>query len=52
GRTGRFGRKGVSINFVHDQQSWTYMDQIEKALKCQITRVGTEEVEEMEKTIK
>ncbi|KAN0065814.1 RNA helicase required for poly(A+) mRNA export [Thecaphora frezii] len=52
GRTGRFGRKGVSINFVHDQQSWTYMDQIEKALKCQITRVGTDEVEEMEKTIK
>ena len=28
------------------------MDQIEKALKCQITRVGTDEVEEMEKTIK
>ncbi|EPQ31095.1 uncharacterized protein PFL1_01284 [Pseudozyma flocculosa PF-1] len=52
GRTGRFGRKGVSINFVHDQKSWTYMDQIEKALKCQITRVGTDEVEEMEKTIK
>ncbi|SNX85229.1 probable DBP5 - RNA helicase [Melanopsichium pennsylvanicum] len=52
GRTGRFGRKGVSINFVHDQQSWTYMDQIEKALKCQITRVATNDLEEMEYTIK
>ncbi|GAK66068.1 ATP-dependent RNA helicase DBP5 [Moesziomyces antarcticus] len=52
GRTGRFGRKGVSINFVHDQQSWTYMDQIEKALQCQITRVATNDLEEMEYTIK
>jgi ATP-dependent RNA helicase DDX19/DBP5 len=52
GRTGRFGRKGVSINFVHDRQSWEYMNQIEQALSCKITRVQTDEAEEMEKTIK
>ncbi len=28
------------------------MDQIEKALKCQITRVATNDLEEMEYTIK
>ena len=22
GRTGRFGRKGISINFVHDKKTW------------------------------
>jgi ATP-dependent RNA helicase DDX19/DBP5 len=22
GRTGRFGRKGISINFVHDKRTW------------------------------
>lgn len=52
GRTGRFGRKGVSINFVHDQQSWSYMNQIEKTLHCSILRVQTEDSEEMERTIK
>jgi ATP-dependent RNA helicase DDX19/DBP5 len=52
GRTGRFGRKGVSINFVHDKTSWEHMNGIEKALKCRITRVKTDDVEEMEKTIK
>lgn len=52
GRTGRFGRKGVSINFVHDHQSWSYMDQIEKELHCEILRVQTDEAEVMEKTIK
>lgn len=52
GRTGRFGRKGVSINFVHDQKSWGYMNQIEKVLHCSILRVQTEDNEEMERTIK
>ena len=31
GRTGRFGRKGISINFVHDKRTWQQMEQIEKA---------------------
>ncbi len=52
GRTGRFGRKGVSINFVHDQTSWQHMNSIEKALHCTVTRVATDDIEAMEKTIK
>lgn len=52
GRTGRFGRKGISINFVHDQASWQLMNQIEKKLQCSITRVPTTDFEEMEKIIK
>ena len=30
GRTGRFGRRGVSINFVHDERSMEQMRAIEK----------------------
>lgn len=52
GRTGRFGRKGVSINFVHDRASWQLMNGIEQALSCEILRVQTEDIEEMEATIK
>lgn len=29
GRTGRFGRTGVSVNFVHDQKSMFVMNEIE-----------------------
>ncbi|CAO1627883.1 unnamed protein product [Parajaminaea phylloscopi] len=52
GRTGRFGRKGVSINFVHNQESWKLMNGIEQALSCQILRVATDDLEEMEATVK
>lgn len=48
GRTGRFGRKGISINFVHNQKTWSQMDQIEKALGRQIVRIETNDLDEME----
>jgi ATP-dependent RNA helicase DDX19/DBP5 len=48
GRTGRFGRKGISINFVHDQKTWLQMEQIEKTLGKKIIRVETKELDEME----
>lgn len=48
GRTGRFGRKGISINFVHNQHTWSQMDQIEKALGRQIVRIETNDLDEME----
>jgi superfamily II DNA/RNA helicase len=48
GRTGRFGRKGISINFVHNKETWAQMAQIEKALGRPILRVETDNVEEME----
>lgn len=48
GRTGRFGRKGVSINFVHDQRTWTQMSEIEKALGKGIVQVPTQDLDSME----
>ncbi|KAF9443617.1 DEAD-domain-containing protein [Macrolepiota fuliginosa MF-IS2] len=48
GRTGRFGRKGISINFVHNQRTWQQMDQIEKALGRKIIRIETDDLDEME----
>lgn len=52
GRTGRFGRRGVSINFVHDAESKRQMETIEKALHCTMVPVQTDDVEAMETTIK
>jgi ATP-dependent RNA helicase DDX19/DBP5 len=52
GRTGRFGRRGVSINFVHDRRSWEEMHEIELALGKPIIRVQTSNFEDMEKTLK
>ncbi|WFD37961.1 RNA helicase [Malassezia japonica] len=52
GRTGRFGRKGVSINFVHDAKSKREMEAIEQALHCKVVPVQTDDVEAMEATIK
>lgn len=48
GRTGRFGRKGISINFVHNKSTWSQMDQIEKALGRKIIRIETNDLDEME----
>ncbi|KAH6913190.1 ATP-dependent RNA helicase DBP5 [Coprinopsis sp. MPI-PUGE-AT-0042] len=52
GRTGRFGRKGISINFVHDQRTWQQMDAIEKALGRKIVRIETDDLDEMEEKMK
>lgn len=49
GRTGRFGRQGVSINFVHDKKSFMDMEVIRKALGKPIVRVETDDFEQMEK---
>jgi ATP-dependent RNA helicase DDX19/DBP5 len=48
GRTGRFGRKGISINFVHDKKTWMQMEHIEKALGKPIIRIETNDIDEME----
>ncbi|KAK4332207.1 ATP-dependent RNA helicase DBP5 [Rhodotorula toruloides] len=52
GRTGRFGRQGVSINFVHDRRSFEHMEAIRAALGKPIVRVDTSDFEQMEKTLK
>ena len=48
GRTGRFGRRGISINFVHDNKTWLQMEQIEQALGKRIIRIETKNLDEME----
>jgi len=52
GRTGRFGRRGISINFVHNKETWGQMAQIEQALGKPILRIETDNVDEMEEKFK
>jgi ATP-dependent RNA helicase DDX19/DBP5 len=52
GRTGRFGRLGVSINFVHDRRSYEEMIQIQDFLQRPMARVPTDDLEELENTVK
>ncbi|RKO97798.1 hypothetical protein CXG81DRAFT_12464 [Caulochytrium protostelioides] len=52
GRTGRFGRAGVSINFVHDARSLQTMKEIEEHFGRPITRVPTDNLMVIEKTLK
>ncbi|KAJ7769029.1 P-loop containing nucleoside triphosphate hydrolase protein [Mycena olivaceomarginata] len=52
GRTGRFGRRGISINFVHDKKTWLQMEQIEKTTGRKIMRIETNDVDEMEEKMK
>ncbi|OZJ03424.1 hypothetical protein BZG36_03583 [Bifiguratus adelaidae] len=52
GRTGRFGRKGISINFVHDDRSYEQMMEIQNYFGKEIVKVPTDDVELMEKTLK
>jgi superfamily II DNA/RNA helicase len=51
GRTGRFGRKGMSINFVHDKSTWAQMEEIEKATGKGITRIETTDLDVMEEVL-
>ncbi|KAJ3090572.1 RNA helicase required for poly(A+) mRNA export [Quaeritorhiza haematococci] len=52
GRTGRFGRTGVSINFVHDKRSFEEMKEIERHFGREITRVPTDNYMDIEKHLK
>ncbi|KAG1445929.1 hypothetical protein G6F56_009742 [Rhizopus delemar] len=52
GRTGRFGREGVSIIFVHDKPSWKQMKFLEEHFQRSIERVPTEDWEEVERILK
>ncbi|KAJ7650018.1 P-loop containing nucleoside triphosphate hydrolase protein [Roridomyces roridus] len=52
GRTGRFGRRGISINFVHDKRTWLQMEKIEKDTNQKILRIETNDVDEMEQKMK
>jgi len=52
GRTGRFGRRGISINFVHNKHTWDEMQVIQQALSKEIIRIQTEDFDKMEKELK
>ncbi|POW09650.1 hypothetical protein PSTT_06695 [Puccinia striiformis] len=55
GRTGRFGRKGISINFIHDPRSYQDMMKIKDELQIsdeQLVKVDTKDFDDMEKTLK
>ncbi|SLM39165.1 atp-dependent rna helicase dbp5 [Lasallia pustulata] len=52
GRTGRFGRVGVSISFVYDKRSWQMLKQIQDYFKCEMTRVDTSDWDQVEETVK
>lgn len=53
GRTGRFGRKGVAISFVHDKKSYQVLSNIQKYFgDIELTRVPTDDWDEVEKIVK
>lgn len=46
GRTGRFGRVGVSISFVHDKKSWGDLNVIQQHFGVEMTMVPTTDMDE------
>lgn len=53
GRTGRFGRVGVSISFVHDKRSYEVLKFIQQYFgDIEMTRVPTDDWDEVEKIVK
>jgi ATP-dependent RNA helicase DDX19/DBP5 len=52
GRTGRFGRTGVSIAFVHDKKSWEELDAFQQHFGVKMVEISTNDWEETEKMIK
>ena len=51
GRTGRFGRSGVSINFVYNERSLKDMLAIQRFLGRPIQKVATENLEALEQSL-
>ena len=45
GRSGRFGRVGVSISFVHDKRSWMELNEIQNYFGVSMTRVPTDDID-------
>ncbi|KAI5808412.1 ATP-dependent RNA helicase DBP5 [Pyronema omphalodes] len=51
GRTGRYGRAGVSISFVHDKDSWDELKDIQKYFGAPIHHVPADDIEVVEELI-
>lgn len=51
GRTGRFGRVGVALTFVHDKQSWEQLNKIAGYFKTDLHPINTDDWDEVENMI-
>lgn len=51
GRTGRFGRVGVAITFVHDKRSWQQLMDIVKYFGTDVTQVPTNDWDHVEEVV-
>ncbi|KAK9322312.1 P-loop containing nucleoside triphosphate hydrolase protein [Lipomyces orientalis] len=52
GRTGRFGRVGVSISFIHNERTWRQLDEIQRYFQIEMTRVPTDDWDAVEDILK
>jgi ATP-dependent RNA helicase DDX19/DBP5 len=52
GRTGRFGRTGAALTFVHDRRSWGQLMDICKHFNVEPTKLDTEDWDGVEKMLK
>lgn len=52
GRTGRFGRVGVALTFVHDKQSWQQLNDIANYFQTELEPVDTNDWDAVEELIK
>ncbi|KYG42410.1 hypothetical protein M433DRAFT_95299 [Acidomyces richmondensis BFW] len=52
GRTGRFGRTGAALSFVHDKRSWSQLMQICQHFGVEPTKLDTSDWDAVEKKIK
>lgn len=52
GRTGRFGRTGAALSFVHDRASWEALMAICRHFKVEPTKLDTSNWDDVEKTLK
>lgn len=52
GRTGRFGRVGVSISFVSNREEWEMLNEIQSFFNTTIQRIDAGDWDEVEEIIK
>ncbi|EMC99068.1 hypothetical protein BAUCODRAFT_65106 [Baudoinia panamericana UAMH 10762] len=52
GRTGRFGRTGAALSFVHDKKSWANLMAICEHFKVEPTKLETDDWDEVERKLK
>lgn len=51
GRTGRFGRVGVAVTFISSRKEWEMLMQIQEYFQAEMTKVSTEDWDELEETV-